>query len=96
MDPALTLLARWMRPEADGLLLGVREQPGLLRVSLRLDARFRSLPPDRQQRLAAAWWALATELGYEQLELLDPAGETLARSASIGSGMILYTPVPGA
>lgn len=89
------LLAELMRPEADGLLLSVVEDAGRLCLVLHLDPSFRSLPLARQERLAALWQEQAQSLGYEQLALQDPAGEWLGRSASVGSGMILFTMAAG-
>lgn len=91
----LTLLARLIRPESEGLLLAAQADPAHFRLALVLAASFRSLPPSRQQHLAEGWQEQARLLGYEQLELLDPAGQCLARSARIGSGMILFTMASG-
>lgn len=91
----LTLLARLIRPESEGLLLAAQAEPAQFRLALVLAASFRSLPPSRQQHLAEGWQEQARLLGYEQLELLDPAGQCLARSARIGSGMILFTMASG-
>ena len=97
--PAVTraqvLLAELMRPEADGLLLAVEEDAGRLCLVLRLDPSFRRQSAARQERLAALWQEQAQTLGYEQLELQDPAGHLFGRSASVGSGMILFTMAAG-
>jgi hypothetical protein len=97
--PAVTraqvLLAELMRPEADGLLLAVEEDAGRLCLVLRLDPSFRHQSAARQERLAALWQEQAQTLGYEQLELQDPAGHLFGRSASVGSGMILFTMAAG-
>jgi hypothetical protein len=92
----LLLLAQLMQPETDGLLLAVREDPEGLRINLILSPSFRDRPARLQERLAADWLEQVKALGYEQLDLLDPSGERLGRSASIGSGMILFTMAPGA
>lgn len=92
----LLLLAQLMQPETDGLLLAVREDPEGLRINLILSPSFRDRPARLQERLAADWLEQVKALGYEQLDLLDPSGDRLGRSASIGSGMILFTMVPGA
>jgi hypothetical protein len=84
-----------MRPEADGLLLAVEEDAGRLCLVLRLDPSFRHQSAARQERLAALWQEQAQTLGYEQLELQDPAGHLFGRSASVGSGMILFTMAAG-
>lgn len=91
----LTLLARLIRPESEGLLLAAQADPAEFRLALVLADAFRSLPTARQQDLAEGWQEQAQQLGYEQLELLDQAGQCLARSARIGSGMILFTMASG-
>lgn len=92
----LRLLGLLMRPEAEGLLLAVVEDPERACLSLRLSDSFRALSDARRQRLASAWLDQARALGYEQLDLLDSSGESLGRSARVGSGMILFTTAPGA
>ena len=89
------LLARLIRPESEGLLLAAQADPAQFRLSLVLADAFRSLPTARQQHLAEGWQEQARQLGYEQLELQDLAGQCLARSARIGSGMILFTMASG-
>lgn len=92
----LTLLAQLISPETEGLLLGVQEAPDGLRLCLVLAPAFAAMPPARQQRQAEAWQEQVRQLGYEQLELVDPEGGLLGRSARIGSGMILFTMASGA
>lgn len=92
----LTLLTRFIRPESEGLLRNVQQDPARFLLSLVVAEPFLALAPARQQHLADAWLEQARLLGYEQLELLDPAGACLARSARIGSGMILFTLSAGA
>lgn len=89
------LRAQLMRPEAEGVLLAVEEDADRLGLVLSLDPSFATLPESRQESLAALWQELGLNLGYEQLELLDPAGDLLGRSASVGSGMILFTMAAG-
>lgn len=89
------LLARLIRPESEGLLLAAQADPAQFRLSLVLADAFRNLPTARQQHLAEGWQEQARQLGYEQLELQDLAGQCLARSARIGSGMILFTMASG-
>ncbi len=92
----LTLLTRFIRPESEGLLLSVQQDPARFLLSLVVAEPFLALAPARQQHLADDWLEQARLLGYEQLELLDPAGSSLGRSARIGSGMILFTLSAGA
>jgi hypothetical protein len=60
---------------------------GLLRLCL--DGGFAALPLPERQRLADRWLARGQELGYERLELVDGGHRPLARTARVGSGMIL-------
>ena len=93
------------RPEPDPLLAAFAEEPaaGLLRVArlreadgdleLVLDpSGWQGLPVAERQRLAEQWQLRAESLGSGRLELLDPRGTPLARSARVGSGMILLAP----
>lgn len=64
-----------------------RPAEGLLR--LRLAGGYGVLPLAERRSLAERWLVRARELGYERLELVDPAGRTLGRPAQVGSGMIL-------
>ncbi len=74
------LLAAQVR-EPDGDLELVLDQPGWQR-----------LPAAERQGLAEQWQLRAESLGYARLWLLDPQLVPLARSARVGSGMILLAP----
>ncbi len=69
------------------LALEQRPAEGLLR--LQLAGAYEALPFAERRTLAERWLARCRELGYERLELVDPAGRTLGRPARVGSGMIL-------
>jgi hypothetical protein len=58
-------------------------------VRLRLDAPFAALPVGERQGLADGWLVRGQGLGYERLELIDGSDRLLARTARVGSGMIL-------
>lgn len=60
---------------------------GLLR--LRLGDGFAALSEAERHALAEGWLARAQRLGFERLELLGQADRLLARTARVGSGMIL-------
>jgi hypothetical protein len=79
-DPPAWVLALEQRP-AEGLLL------------LRLAGGYGALPLAERLSLAERWLERARELGYERLDLVDPAGRLLARPARVGSGMILLDAV---
>ena len=80
-------------PEGD-LVLQVEPAPAarLPQLQLQLDRGWAALPQAQQQRLADRWQQLSRELDYDALELRDPEGRLLARSARVGSGMILLSP----
>ncbi len=67
----------------------VRQDPASGRLALTLAERWHQLPVAEQDRLAELLQGRALELGYERLSLLDGQGRVLARSARVGSGMIL-------
>jgi hypothetical protein len=75
----LLLAARVRAPDGDLEL--VLDQPGWQR-----------LPAAERQGLAEQWQLRAESLGYARLWLLDPQKVPLARSARVGSGMILLAP----
>jgi hypothetical protein len=74
-------------PPAWVLELEERPDEGLLRLGLA--GGYGALPLAERRSLAEQWLTRARELGYERLELVDPAGRTLGRPARVGSGMIL-------
>jgi hypothetical protein len=74
-------------------VLGLEPRPaeGLLR--LRLAGGFGTLPLAERRTLAERWLARCRDLGYEHLDLVSPSGSLLAKTARVGSGMILLDPV---
>jgi len=88
-----SLLAELVGVDPPAWVLGLEQRPaeGLLR--LRLGAGYGQLSAADQTILAERWLARCRELGYERLELLDPADHLLARPARVGSGMILLDSV---
>jgi hypothetical protein len=92
-------------PQPDPLLEAFADQPGAgllgaarLRdpdgdLELVLDpSGWQALPAAERQGLAEQWQQRAESLGSGRLELLDSQGTPLARSARVGSGMILLAP----
>jgi len=87
--PPPSPLAELVGADPPAWMLELEERPaeGLLR--LRLAEGYGALPLAERRSLAEQWLTRTRELGYERLELVDPAGRTLGRSAQVGSGMIL-------
>ncbi|MFQ6537351.1 MULTISPECIES: hypothetical protein [Aphanothece] len=94
-EPIADPLLEGLEPEApSGLIRRGAPEPDRARLQLVLGSGFAELPPADQQRRAERWLERARGLGYERLELVDEQGRPLARSARVGSGMILLTPPP--
>ena len=87
--PAASPLAELVGADPPAWILALEQRPaeGLLR--LRLAGAYGTLPLAERRSLAERWLERARELGYERLELVEPAGRLLARPARVGSGMIL-------
>jgi hypothetical protein len=87
--PAASPLAELVGADPPAWVLSLEQRPaeGLLR--LRLAGGYGALPLAERRSLAERWLERARELGYERLELVEPAGGLLARPARVGSGMIL-------
>lgn len=80
-QPGAGLLGAARLREADGDLELVLDPSG-----------WQALPAAERQVLAEQWQQRAESLGSGRLELLDSQGTPLARSARVGSGMILLAP----
>lgn len=81
-EPGAALLRMARLREADGDLELVLDRTGWQR-----------LPEPERQGLAEQWRLRAESLGSGRLWLLDARGTPLARSARVGSGMILLAPL---
>jgi hypothetical protein len=81
-EPGAALLQMARLREADGDLELVLDPSGWL-----------GLPEPERQGLAEQWRLRAESLGSGRLWLLDARGTPLARSARVGSGMILLAPL---
>jgi hypothetical protein len=89
-DPLLEAFAGEERAE---LLQAAQIAPGDGRLQLVVyQAGWQELAAVEQQRLAEQWLLRGEQLGHRQLCLLNGQGVTLARSARVGSGMILLAP----
>jgi hypothetical protein len=87
--PAPLPLAELVGADPPAWVLGLEERPAEGLLLLRLAGGYGALPLAERRSLAEQWLTRARELGYERLELVDPAGRTLGRPARVGSGMIL-------
>jgi hypothetical protein len=89
-DPLLEVFAN--EPGA-GLLGAARLREPDADLELVLDPTgWQALPAAERQELAEQWQLRAESLGAGRLWLLDSQGTPLARSARVGSGMILLAP----
>ncbi|TGG79477.1 MAG: hypothetical protein ERJ69_06945 [Aphanocapsa feldmannii 288cV] len=86
-DPLIDLLQEWV---GSSHLLRTEPDHNQERLVLVVDDAWRALPQRERQRLADAWCSQLPGLGFAELELVDPLGQRLARSARIGSGMLLW------
>ncbi len=82
-------LAPFAAVDPQGLVQAARQDPFSGRLELTLAERWQQLAVAEQDRFAQLLQGRALELGYERLSLLDGQGRVLARSARVGSGMIL-------
>lgn len=89
------LLEALIGPEPPAWVLGLEALPAENLLRLRLAAGFSALADRERRSLSEAWLARGQALGYERLELLSPSDQLLARSARVGSGMILLDPSAG-
>jgi hypothetical protein len=87
--PASSPLAELVGTDPPAWVLALEHRPGEGLLRLRLADAYGALPHAERRTLAERWLERARELGYERLELVDPAGRLLARPARVGSGMIL-------
>ena len=88
LDPLLELL---LEPDAASqLVVSARPDGQALQLVLELSDRWSALPLAMRKQLAEDWQQRSSELGYEQLRLVDAADRLLGRSARVGVGMILY------
>jgi len=88
------LLGELVGDDPPSWILGLEARPADSLLRLRLDAGFRSLEGGAQRDLANTWLGRSRALGYERLELLDRHDQLLARTARVGSGMILLDSLP--
>jgi hypothetical protein len=80
--------------DPDALLQGAQGDPSRLVLRLEVSPPFRALRPSSRLELLNRWQQRAEDLGFERLELRDLGGREIARSALVGSGMILLDSLP--
>jgi hypothetical protein len=85
-----------MAVDPGGWIFAIEPDPARARLLLRLRSGWPALAERQRQASAEAWEQQALAAGYEQLTLLDLQDHLLARSALVGSGMILLNPGPAA
>jgi hypothetical protein len=92
VDPLLSALDAG----SASLLRAVEAQPARSWLTLEVEEAFGRLDPTQREQRLRVWQERGRSLGYEHLEVLDGSGRRLARSALVGSGMILLDapPVP--
>ena len=99
LDPLLSLLldqspvdSAW--PAAVEVLQAARPIPEQNAVELLLDESWSRLPLSQRQHLADGWWQQLSVQGYSDLILRSVTGAELGRTARIGSGMVVNSPLP--
>jgi hypothetical protein len=91
-EPPDPLLQAFQGVAGGELLQAALVRPGDGGFNLLLADGWWQRTPSERQRLAELWQGRARELGHDRLWLVDGRGAPLARSARVGSGMILLAP----
>ncbi|MCT0201118.1 hypothetical protein KQ302_05745 [Synechococcus sp. CS-602] len=86
IDPLLALLADL---DPQGLIVTAKPWPAAGRLELALNEGFTSLSGEQRRQRAELWLERSMDLGYDRLELGDPEGRSLGRTALVGQGMIM-------
>ena len=89
IDPLLDLMINGDTPNnlLDSAEPDLRANRLVLRVS---PSGWRALSADSRQQQAETWQSIAEDLGYGALMLVDDEDRSLARSARVGDGIILF------
>jgi len=87
IDPLLSVLR-----DDDDLLLAARPQAGSNGVVLVVSKAWLDLSDARRQQRASAWWERLQAEGFSDLSIEDGDQVLLARTARVGSGMIVFDP----
>lgn len=86
LDPLIQLLSEG---DPRQLIASVYPDPAAGLLTLELTAGFGLLPASERRSQADQWLERSERLGYDHLQLVDPAGRAVGRQALVGSGMIL-------
>ena len=92
LNPLMDLFLDGSAPE--GLLASATPQPAQNRLLLQVSDAWNSLAPSARTSISEDWQRRSLDLGYSSLQLVDGQEKLLARSARIGSGMIVFDSNP--
>ena len=92
LNPLMDLFLDGSAPE--GLLASATPQPVQNRLVLQVTEAWISLVPSARTSISEDWQRRSLDLGYSSLQLVDGEEKLLARSARIGSGMIVFDSNP--
>ena len=92
LNPLMDLFLDGSAPE--GLLASATPQLAQNRLVLQVTEAWTSLVPSARTSISEDWQRRSLDLGYSSLQLVDGEEELLARSARIGSGMIVFDSNP--
>ena len=92
LNPLMDLFLDGSAPE--GLLASAIPQPAQNRLVLQVTEAWINLVPSARTSISEDWQRRSLDLGYSSLQLVDGEEKLLARSARIGSGMIVFDSNP--
>lgn len=92
LNPLMDLFLDGSAPE--GLLASATPQPAQNRLVLQVTEAWINLVPLARTSISEDWQRRSLDLGYSSLQLVDGEEKLLARSARIGSGMIVFDSNP--
>ena len=92
LNPLMDLFLDGSAPE--GLLASATPQPAQNRLVIQVTEAWINLVPSARTSISEDWQRRSLDLGYSSLQLVDGEENLLARSARIGSGMIVFDSNP--
>lgn len=92
LNPLMDLFLDGSAPE--GLLASATPQLAQNRLVLQVTEAWINLVPSARTSISEDWQRRSLDLGYSSLQLVDGEEKLLARSARIGSGMIVFDSNP--